>query len=91
MGPSVMELRRAQAAEAAAKAVKAGAMVCAEQQWDTVNVQRIRGTVESVVDKMVQVRIVEVEGGTASHKGATLTAGNLLTDDAAHWQPCGQN
>lgn len=91
MGPSVMEQRRAQAAEAAAKSVKAGAMVCAEQRWDKVNTQRIRGIVESVTDKMVQVRIAEVEGGIARHQGATLKTGELLTDEAAHWQLCGQN
>jgi hypothetical protein len=91
MGPSVMELRRAQAAEAVVRSVKAGAMVCAEERWDKVNTQRIRGIVESVKDKMVQVRIVEVEGGIASHQGATLTTGGLLVDEAAHWQLCGQN
>lgn len=91
MGPSVMEQRRAQAAEAAAKSVKAGAMVCAEQRWDKVNTQRIRGIVESVTDKMVQVRIAEVEGGIASHQGATLKTGDLFTDEVAHWQLCGQN
>lgn len=91
MGPSVMELRRTQAAEAVARSVKAGAMVCAEERWDNVNTQRIRGIVESVKDKMVQVRIVEVEGGIASHQGATLTTGGLLVDEEAHWQLCGQN
>jgi hypothetical protein len=91
MGPSAMELRRAQTAEAVAKSVKAGAMVCAEDRWDTVNSQRIRGIVESVKDEMVQVRVVEIEGGMASHKGATLTTGNIFTDEAAHWQLCGQN
>jgi len=94
MGPSVMELRRAQAAEAAeksAKALKAGATVCAEEKWDGSNSQLVRGKVESVADKMVQVRIVEVEGGMASYKGATLTAGNLLMDEAAHWRVCRQN
>ena len=91
MGPSVMELRRAQAAEAVTRSVKAGAIVCAEERWDKVNTQRIRGIVESVTDKMVQVRIVEVEGGIASHQGAMLTTGGLLVDEAAHWQICGQN
>jgi len=91
MGPSVMELRRQQAAEAVARSVKAGAMVCAEELWDKVNTQRMRGIVESVKDKMVQVRIVEVEGGIASHQGATLTTGALLVDEASHWHLCGQN
>lgn len=90
MGPSVMELRRAQAAEAVARSVKAGAMVCAEEKWDTVNTQRIRGIVESVKGKMVQVRIVEAEGGIVNHQGATLTTGGLLVDDVAHWQLCSQ-
>lgn len=90
MGASVMELRRAQAAEAATKFVKVGALVCAEQQWDGANTQRISGMVESISYKMVQVRIVEVEGGMASYKGATLMADSLLVDEAAHWQICGQ-
>lgn len=91
MGPSVMELRRVQAAEAVAKLMKTGSMVCAEQQWDRFNTQRICGTVESIADKMVQVRIVEVEGGMASYQGATLTAGSLFTDEAVHWKIYGQN
>lgn len=90
MGLSVMELRRAQAAEAVVRSVKAGAMVCAAQMWDKANTQRIRGTVESVTNKMVQVRIVEVEGGMASYQGATLTTGSLLVDEVSHWQLCGQ-
>jgi hypothetical protein len=94
MGPSVMELRRTQAAEAAAKAakiLKAGAVVCAEEQWDGINPQRISGTLESIADSKVQVRILEVEGGVASHQGAKLSAGDLFTDEAVHWQICGQN
>lgn len=90
MGPSVMEQRRAQAAEAAAKAVKVGAILCAEEQWDSVNLQRIRGKIESITDKIAQVRIIEVEGGFVSYKGATLTTGDLLADEVAHWQICGQ-
>jgi len=91
MGLSVMELRRAQAAEAVARSVKAGAMVCAAQQWDNTNTQRIRGTVEGVTNKMVQVLIVEVEGGMANYQGATLTTGSLLIDEVSHWRLCGQN
>lgn len=90
MGLSVMELRRAQAAEAAAKAVKAGAILCAEEKWDSVNLQRIRGKIESITDKIAQVRIIEVEGGMVIFQGATLTTGDLLTDEVAHWQICGQ-
>lgn len=89
MGLSVMEVRRAQAAEAAAKALKAGTEVCAEEKWDGVIYQRIRGIVERA-DKAAQVRIAEVEGGVVDHKGARLTVGDLLADDAAHWQACGQ-
>jgi len=91
MGLSVMELRRAQAAEAVVRSVKVGAMVCASQQWDKSSIQRIRGTVESVTNKMVQVLIVEVEGGMASYHGATLTTGSLLIDEVSHWRLCGQN
>jgi hypothetical protein len=91
MGLSVMELRRMQAAEAAVKAVKAGAVVCAEEKWDSVNLQRIRGTVESVTGNVAQVRITEIEGGVANYKDARLTAGDLLADEAAHWQLCGRD
>lgn len=91
MGASVMELRRAQAAEAAARPVKAGAMVCGEEKWDGVNFQRIRGTVESVTGNTLQVRIIEVEGGVADYRDARLTVGDLLVDEAAHWQPCEQD
>lgn len=91
MGLSVMEQRRAQAAEAMARSVKAGAMVCAVEQRDKVNIQRIRGIVESVKDKMVQVKIVAVEGGTAGNQDATLKTGGLLVDEVQHWQLCGPN
>lgn len=91
MGPSVMELRRAQAAEAARKAVKAGAVVCAEEKWDSVNLQRIRGKIESVADGIVEVRIIDVEGGFASYKGATISTDDLISDEALHWQLCGQD
>jgi hypothetical protein len=94
MGPSVMELRRKQAAEAAAKAakvLKAGAVVCAEERWDGINYQRISGMIESIADNKVQVRIVEVEGGMATHQGATISVSDLFADDAAHWHICGQN
>jgi hypothetical protein len=85
---SVMEVRRAQAAEAAANAAKVGNELCAEEPWDGVNIQLLRGTVLRVTGKLAQVRLLEVEGGMTTFKGATLTAGDLLTDEAAHWQPC---
>lgn len=88
MGFSVMEVRRAQAAEAAANAAKIGSELCAEEPWNGVNIQLLRGTVLRVTGRMAQLRLLEVEGGMATFKGATLTAGDLLTDEAAHWQPC---
>ncbi|HEY0664931.1 MAG TPA: hypothetical protein VGD24_02595, partial [Gallionella sp.] len=88
MGYSVMELRRAQAAEAAANAAKIGTEQCAEEEWDGVNLQRLRGTVLRISNKMAQMRLHEVEGGMVVFKGATLTVGDLITDEAAHWQPC---
>ncbi|HEU0282225.1 MAG TPA: hypothetical protein VFQ99_00415, partial [Gallionella sp.] len=91
MGPSVMEMRRAQAAEALSKAVKAGAQVCAEVQLGLVSRQRLRGKVESAADEQVQVRIAEVEGGMASYQGRVVRAGDVLTDAAVNWLPCGQN
>jgi len=91
MGPSVMELRRAQAAEAAATVVKPGAELCAEEKWDLFNIQLIRGKIENVAGKVAQVRVIEVEGGVAKYKGTTLTTGVLLADEAAHWQLCDQH
>jgi hypothetical protein len=94
MGPSVMELRRVQAAEVAAKAanlLKPGATICAEKKWDSVNLQLIRGKIESVTGGTVRVRIIELEGGFVSYQGKRLTVGDVLADEAVHWQACGQN
>jgi len=91
MGPSVMESRRAQAAKAEKKALallRTGMEVCANERWDQTNYQLIRGTVESLAENKVSVRIVEVEGGMASLKGSTLTAGKSFTDEVTHWQTC---
>lgn len=91
MGPSVMEIRRAQSAEAFGKSVKAGGQVCAEVRLGLVNRQRMRGKIESATGENVQVRIVEVEGGVANYQGRVVKAGDMLTDAAVSWQPCGQN
>jgi len=91
LGLSVMEQRRAQAAKAAASAVKPGAVLCAEEKWDGVNTQLIRGKIESVVGNTVRVRVNEVEGGVARYRGVTLVTGVLLMDEARHWQYCDQN
>lgn len=90
LGLSVMELRRAQAAEAAAKAVKVGAQLCAEEKWDAINYQRIRGKIENVTGETVKVRIIEVEGGYVNYQNKTLSVGDVFADEAAHWQVCGQ-
>jgi hypothetical protein len=91
MGLSVMEQRRTQAAEAVARSIKAGAMVCHEVRSNKSNVVRIRGTVESVKDKTVQVRVIAIEGGVADTKEAALKKGGLLVDEVAHWQLCSPN
>lgn len=91
MGPSVMELRRAQAAEASVRSVTAGALVCIEAQLGLVNRQRISGRVEQIDGETVQLRIVAVEGGVASYRGKAVRAGDVLSDKAASWQLCGQN
>lgn len=91
MGPSVMELRRAQAAEASARSVTAGALVCIEAQLGLVNRQRISGRVEQISGEAVQIRIIAVEGGVASYRGKAVRAGDVLSDKAASWQLCGQN
>ena len=90
MGASVMELRRAQAGEAAAKAMKVGALVCADAQLGLVNRQHISGRVEQISGEMVQVRIVAVEGDVASYLGKAVKAGDVISDKATHWQLCGQ-
>ncbi len=91
MGPSVMELRRAQAAEAAAKSVKVGIQVCAEARLGLVNRQRLRGKVENRTGESVQVRILDVDGGIASYRGIMVKAGDLMADAATNWQICGDD
>lgn len=91
MGPSAMELRRAQAAVASTRSVTVGALVCIEAQLGLVNRQRISGRVEQISGETVQVRIVAVEGGVASYRGKAVKAGDVLSDKAASWQLCGQN
>lgn len=91
MGGSVMELRRAQAGEAAARSVKAGASVCTEARLGMANHQRIRGRVEHVSGEAVEVRIVEVEGGVASYRDKVVKAGDVFSDKAVNWQLCSQN
>ena len=86
-----MELRRVLAAEASARSVKAGALVCIEAQLGLVNRQRISGRVEQIDGETVQVRIVTVEGGVASYRGRAVNVGDVLSDKAASWQLCGQN
>jgi len=89
-GKSVMEQRRAQAAEAAAKAVQPGAPVCIVEPAEMDNFQRILGKVESVTDGRVRVRIVAFQG-EAAYQGKALKPGDVLEDEAAHWQFCGKN
>lgn len=91
MGASVMELRRAQAAETAARSAKTGALVCSEAQLGLANRQRMSGRVEQINDAVVRIRIVAVEGGVASYLGRAVRAGDVLLDKAAHWQLCGQD
>ena len=91
IGPSVMELRRAQAGLAVARSIKIGSMVCADERWDGINIQHIRGIVESIKNKSLQVRIAEVDGGSATYHGTTLKTGGLLVDEVAHWRLCAQN
>jgi len=91
LGPSVMEQRRAQAAKAVVAVVKPGEELCAEEKWDGVNTQLIRGKIEGLVGNTVRVRVNEVEGGVARYRGVTLVAGVLLMDEAKHWQYCDQN
>src|SRR3989338_1189350 len=91
MGPSVMELRRAQAAEASSRSVTAGALVCIEAQLGLVNRQRISCRVEQINREKMQVRIFTLEGGVASYRGRAVNVGDVLSDKAASWQLCGQN
>lgn len=89
MGASVMELRRALAAEAAARSVKAGGEVCVDVPLGLVNRQRIRGKIDGGNSGTVRVRITEVEGGIASYQGNAVKIGDVITDAASHWQLCG--
>ena len=89
-GPSVMEQRRARAAEAAAKSLSPGAVVCAEQRWDNTNIQLIKAIVEGRDGDRVRVRISEIEGGFVVYQGRTLSAGEVFEDQAGHWQACKQ-
>lgn len=91
MGLSVMELRRTQAGDAAARSSKVGALVCVEAQLGLVSRQRISGKIEQVDGVAMQIRIVAVEGGVASYLGRAVRAGDVLFDKATHWQLCGQN
>ncbi|MCG6932107.1 MAG: hypothetical protein LJE57_00550 [Gallionella sp.] len=91
MGLSVMEQRRVQAAEAVARSIKVGAMVCSEYRSNKDKFQGIRGTVESVKDNTVKVRIIAIEGSAAGTKEAALKKGGLLVDEVAHWQLCSPN
>jgi hypothetical protein len=90
-GLSVMELRRAQAAEAVARSMKVGAMVCHEDRSGRSNRVRIRGIVESVKNATVQVRIIAIEGDVADTNDAALKKGGLLVGEVAHWQLCNPN
>ena len=91
MGPSVMEQRRAASGRGGRQVGESRCDGVCRREGDKVNTQRIRGIVESVKDKKVQVRIVAVEGGIAAIKDATLKTGGLLVDEVAHWQLCGPN
>lgn len=91
MGLSVMELRRAQAGEAAARSARVGALVCVEARQGLANRQRISGRIEEITGEMVRVRIIEVEGGVASYQGRAVRAGDVLSDKVASWQLCGQD
>lgn len=102
MGASVMELRRAQAVEAAGRSAKVGMLVCSEVQVGLANRQRMSGRVERVDGAVVQVRIIAVEDGVASYHGAMVKVGDMLTVGAdssaregrinspllSEWRPC---
>lgn len=92
-GPSVMEQRRAQAAtavEKAARGLKPGTIVCADQRWGGDQFQMIRGTVENLSDGRIRVRVTDIEGGRADYKGLELSVGSHLEDTVDHWLACGQ-
>lgn len=91
MRASVMELRRAQAVEAAGRSAKVGMLVCSEVQVGLVNRQRMSGRIEQADGAVVQIRIIAVEDGVASYLGKAVKAGAMLSDKAAHWRHCGQN
>lgn len=91
MGLSAMESRRAQAAAAAAKAIKASGSLCTIVQSALTTYQRIRVRIEDVAGETLQLRIVEVEGGVASYQGRPVRVGDMFSDRAVNWQLCGQD
>ncbi len=87
-GYSAMELRRQAAAAARTEAMKAGMQVCS---WGRTGIayQVLRvGTIETLEDNALQVRLVRLEGVPEAISGSNLQPGMLLTAPPADWTPC---
>lgn len=87
-GYSAMELRRQAASAARTEAMKAGTQVCS---WGRTGIAyrvlRV-GTIETLEDNALQVRLVRLEGVPEAISGSNLQPGMLLTAPPADWTPC---
>ena len=87
-GYSAMELRRQAATAARTEAMKAGMQVCSWGQTGIAyKVLRV-GTIETLEDNALQVRLVRLEGMPEAISGSNLQPGMLLKAPATDWTPC---
>ena len=89
-GPATPKMRaRARAyAETAAAVGRPGIAVCREMKVGIATLERIKGTVMTVADDGVSVRIDDP--GLMGHviHGMPVNKGTLITDDFSLWTPC---
>ena len=87
-GYSAMELRRQAAAKVRTEALKAGTQVCS---WAKAGIayQVLRvGTIETLEDNALQVRLVRLEGVPQAISASNLQPGTLLKTPPGDWVPC---
>ncbi len=89
-GPATPMMRaRARAyVEAKAAVARPGISVCREMKVGIATLERIKGTVMTVEDDGVSVRIDDA--GLMGHviRGSDIRKGTLITDDFPNWIPC---
>lgn len=89
MGLSVMETRRAQRSSVK-KELASGVAVCTEIPLGLNRHQRIRGLVESIMEKNIIIRITGMDGTRASYRGQVIRVGDAVEDDSTNWQSCSE-